>query len=98
MEGIDYLRATNVVLASVGFVWLLSRTFLRRAEYTHAVTLFLLTLSFYVFGVALASEAMIAQDVERGPWSYAWGIANLALLTSLGLTHKRRPLSKSEGE
>jgi len=90
MDAVDLMRWTNVILGSIGLAWLGVRSWLRRDEYPGEVKLFLMVISFYTFGVVLASIELLIQDVEHGPWSYAWLLANGALLVTLAVTQKRR--------
>jgi len=90
MDAVDLMRLSNVVLGSAILAWLGVRSWLRWFEYPAALQLFILSLSFYIFGVTLASIELLIQDVEHGPWSYAWLLANCAMLVTLGLTQKRR--------
>ena len=90
------VRDVNIALGLVCLVWLGVRSWRRWDEYPYAVRLFLLTLSFYVFGVTFGSiEVAVAGDWTFGARTFVFLLANLAMLTTLALTQKRRPTGRN---
>lgn len=94
---IEGIRWTNAVAASAGLLWLGIRSFRRWSEYPYTIRLFLLTLSYYVFGVAYGSAEAAVLNAAVGVRSLVALTANVALLVTLALTQKRRPLEVRRG-
>lgn len=87
----EYLRWANFILAFIGLAWLGIRSARRWKVYSYTVRLFILTLSFYVFGVAFgAIEAAIQDAAPLGTRVGIYLISNTALLVTLALTQNPR--------
>lgn len=89
-DTIQYVRVANLVLGSVAALWLISRSWLRRKDYPHTITLFLQVLALYILSatygsieaLSLNSDALLRPFIILG--------CHVAMLVVLGLTQKRR--------
>lgn len=87
----EVLRWLNFILAVTGLAWLGIRSAYRWPVYSNPVRLFLLTLSFYVFGVAFGAVEAALQDAA--PLGFRVGmylLGNIALLVTLAITQESR--------
>jgi hypothetical protein len=90
------IRDLNIALGLVCLFWLGIRSYIRWHEYPYAVRLFMLTLSFYIFGVTFGSiEVAVAGDWTFGARTAVFLLANLSMLVTLALTQKRRSMTRN---
>jgi len=87
----DAIRWINFVMGTACLLWLGIRSQRRWAKYPYEIRLFILTLSFFVFGVAYGSAESAVQYVPFGVRTIIFLMANLALLTTLIVTQRERP-------
>jgi hypothetical protein len=84
------LRVLNIFLGAAAALWLIVRSWLRRRDYPHTVTLFLQVLALYVLlatygsveGITLSSDVFLTPFLKT--------LVHLAMLLVLALTQKRR--------
>jgi hypothetical protein len=93
METVELIRWTNVVFGGICLLWMGIRSAYRWGEYPYTLKLFLLTLSFYVFGVTIGSAEAAVQNAAAGGRTYVYLLSNVALFVTLAMTQKRRVIT-----
>lgn len=94
----EVLRWLNVILASIGFLWLTIRSILRVRDYPYTMRLYLWALAMYAIGVAEGSGEAALMNLPGGVRPFLYLAANIALLIALTLTQKKFDVSVAHRE
>ena len=89
---VTFIRWANLIVGSLGFLWLVQRIVSRRKVLPPEIVSFLCVIGFFILGsIEVSSEALI-DDQPAGPRSFIFLVGNLGLCIALGLTQKHRTL------